>query len=451
MDELGHSPFEEWLYFVGRHRARQLLARDITGKGLAQVVTARKPRDDDAFHRRCDGVLNRNRRPLAKVLVDDAGQAQLVRNVAEMDAAGRTKAALLDDLSKLLPPSAAEPKWSLRLPIRNPGRDHSRGRIGTRVRSWRRTQGCEGGGCATQDGLQAPCRLCVFQEMHGRAEDAEVLARVGLEGMGRSWNRSEAAGSSGLLTMLPHPCEGSVVTHFSVVVGRISCIPSEHELVVLLMGDFNIEANRGQDYAGLLLSRLRPRQARTAPDGRGHGRSPRRPPDEGGGCLLVVDPEAFETARDGMRFFGASCASLRARRGRALVRARRLPLGGSGQCGGMGRASGEVARRRVADAGSKVMMLTMSCHFYGTAVLSALGFVAQLEGPPVGPRRAEASVLATLLRAPFRPFPWAAFFNLDKVGGAQLRSAESTKHQERGSVSVRVEAEAQLDAGARPV
>lgn len=58
-----------------------------------------------------DGVLNRNRRPLAKVVLGSDGQPLVLWSMAETPA-GLVKADL-EDLSGLMPLGAVEPQWSL--------------------------------------------------------------------------------------------------------------------------------------------------------------------------------------------------------------------------------------------------------------------------------------------------------------------------------------------------
>lgn len=81
------------------------------------------------------------------------------------------------------------------------------------------------------------------------------------------------------------------------------------------------------------------------------------------------------------RVVGGQRASLRACRGRAVLQDCGLPP----RCPGAGRSMDAA----VGDINSKGMMLKMACHFFGTAALNVLGFVAQLDGPPYGLRRAE--------------------------------------------------------------
>lgn len=58
-------------------------------------------------------MINRNRRPLAKVVCGVSGDPQVMWNAVELDAAALSKTELLADLTKLMPPSATEAAWSL--------------------------------------------------------------------------------------------------------------------------------------------------------------------------------------------------------------------------------------------------------------------------------------------------------------------------------------------------
>lgn len=61
--------------------------------------------------------------------------------------------------------------------------------------------------------LARASQIVRIQETHGRVEDAEMMARMELEGKARYLNHSGVAGSGGLLTMIPQSVlEASVHT-----------------------------------------------------------------------------------------------------------------------------------------------------------------------------------------------------------------------------------------------
>lgn len=76
--------------YISRDRMRQQVTKDIMGKRLRQTVAAKLP-NDDVFYRRGDGILNRNRRPLAKICAGADGRHEVVWSNAELIASGLNK------------------------------------------------------------------------------------------------------------------------------------------------------------------------------------------------------------------------------------------------------------------------------------------------------------------------------------------------------------------------
>lgn len=95
--------------FVGKDWSKQQVVRDITGKRLVQVFPTKLFEDDICF-RRSDGVLNRNRRPLAKARMGADGRPEWAWSKAELLAAGLDKQGVLSEMARQMPPSA---EWSV--------------------------------------------------------------------------------------------------------------------------------------------------------------------------------------------------------------------------------------------------------------------------------------------------------------------------------------------------
>lgn len=103
--------------FVGRGRTCQQAACDMTGERLAQAVSSRKPAGDVFSAGAATGFW----RGGGSRWRSSSGQPLLVRNAEELNAASLVKADLLEDLVRLLPPSAAEPMCLFDLRLGLPG------------------------------------------------------------------------------------------------------------------------------------------------------------------------------------------------------------------------------------------------------------------------------------------------------------------------------------------
>lgn len=83
------------------------------------------------------------------------------------------------------------------------------------------------------------------------------------------------------------------------------------------------------------------------------------------------------------------------------------------------------SQSRVKHMVGRDMPLGLEALFCEQYPLSTQAFVAQLEPPPPTVRKVEERGLASKFRAPHRAGSWAAWANLECVGGPRVRSAEA--------------------------